>query len=59
VQRLHDEVAKAMNEPAMKQVITKLGANPMPAQPGRVRCLCAHGTGVQCKLIKAAGIEQN
>ena len=33
VQRLHDEVAKVLNDPSMKQNIKALGAYPMPLTP--------------------------
>ena len=59
VQRLHDEVAKAMNESALKQVITILGANPMPLNPAAFDAFVRTELESNAKLIKAAGIEQN
>jgi tripartite-type tricarboxylate transporter receptor subunit TctC len=30
---MHDEIAKALNDPAMKELIKKLGADPMLLNP--------------------------
>lgn len=59
VQRLHDEIAKAMAEPAMKELVAKLGANPMPLNPAQFDAFVRTELESNAKLIKAAGIEQN
>jgi len=59
VQRLHDEIAKALNEPAMKQVIARLGAEAMPFTPAAFDAYVRTELESNAKLIKAAGIEQN
>ena len=59
VQRLHDEIAKAMNDPALKQAIAKLGAEPMSLTPSAFDAYIRTELESNAKLIKAAGIEQN
>lgn len=59
VQRLHDEIAKALNDPAMKQTIKKLGADPMPLKPAEFEAFVRAETESNAKLIKAAGIAPN
>ena len=59
MQRLHGEVAKAINDPAVKPVIAKLGADQMPLDPAQFDAFIRAELESNAKLIKAAGIEQN
>ena len=56
VQRLHDEIAKAMGDPAMQERIKKLGADPMPLQPAEYDAYVKAEIEANAKIIKAAGI---
>jgi tripartite-type tricarboxylate transporter receptor subunit TctC len=57
--RLYSEIAKALNDPAMKQALKKLGANPMPLKPAEFEAFIRAETESNAKLIKAAGIAPN
>lgn len=59
VERLHDEIAKALNDPATRQTIKKLGANPMPLKPAEFEAFIRAEIESNAKLIKAAGIAPN
>jgi len=59
VERLYEEIAKVLNDPAMKQTIKKLGANPMPLKPAEFEAFIRAEIEANAKLIKAAGIEPN
>jgi tripartite-type tricarboxylate transporter receptor subunit TctC len=59
VERLHDEIAKVLNDPAMKQTLKKLGANPMPLKPAEFEAFIRTEIESNAKLIKAAGITPN
>lgn len=58
-ERLHEEIAKALNEPAMKQTVKKLGANPMPLKPAEFEAFIRAEIESNAKLIRAAGIAPN
>src|SRR5215475_6084217 len=57
--RLHEEIAKALADPAMKQALKKLGANPLPLKPAEFEAFIRAETESNAKLIKAAGITPN
>jgi len=59
VDRLYSEIAKALNDPAMKQALKKLGANPMPLKPAEFEAFIRAEIESNAKLIKAAGIAPN
>jgi tripartite-type tricarboxylate transporter receptor subunit TctC len=57
--RLHDEVAKALNDPAMRERLKKLGADPMPLNSAEFEAYLKAETESNAKLIRAAGIAPN
>ncbi len=59
VQRLHDETARAMNDPAIKDALKKLGAEPMAMSPAQFDQFVRAEIGVNAALVKAAGIQPN
>jgi len=59
VQKLHDEIAKALNEPSIKARVKQLGANPMPMKPAEFEAFLKAETASNATLIKAAGIKPN
>ena len=59
VGRLYDEIAKVLNDPAMKQTLKKLGANPMALKPADFETFIRAEIESNAKLIKAAGITPN
>ncbi len=59
VQRLHEEIAKALNDPAMKDLIKKLGADTMPLKPAEFDAFLRAEIESNAVVIKAAGIAPN
>jgi tripartite-type tricarboxylate transporter receptor subunit TctC len=59
VQRLHDEIAKALNDPSIKARIKQLGADPMPLTPPAFEAFLKAETQSNAAVIKAAGIAPN
>src|SRR5215472_16638343 len=59
IDRLHAETAKAMNEPAIKDALTKLGAEPMAMTPTQFDGFVRAEIAVNAALVKAAGIQPN
>jgi tripartite-type tricarboxylate transporter receptor subunit TctC len=59
VERLYGEISKVLNDPAMKQTLKKLGANPMPLKPAEFEAFIRAEIESNAKLIKAAGITPN
>lgn len=59
VQRLHEEIAKALNDPVMKQLVKKLGADPMPFKPAEFDAFVRAEIDSNATLIRAAGIAPN
>ena len=57
VQRLHQEIAKALSDPAMAARIKQLGADPMPMDPAELDTYVRAELESNAKLIKAAGIS--
>ena len=58
-QKLHDEIAKALNEPSIKARVKQLGADPMPMTPTEFEAFLKAETASNATLIKAAGIKPN
>jgi tripartite-type tricarboxylate transporter receptor subunit TctC len=59
VQRLHDEITKALNEPNVKEIIKKLGADPMVLTPAQFDDYVKAEIASNAAVIKAAGIQPN
>jgi tripartite-type tricarboxylate transporter receptor subunit TctC len=59
VQRLHDETAKVLADPAMAAQLKKLGANPMPLTPPEFERFLRAELDTNAALIKAAGLKPN
>jgi tripartite-type tricarboxylate transporter receptor subunit TctC len=59
VQRLHEEIARALSEPAMRQRLKALGADPMPFTPAEFETFLKAETESNAVVIKAAGIAPN
>jgi tripartite-type tricarboxylate transporter receptor subunit TctC len=59
IDRLHAETAKALNEPAIKDALTKLGAEPMEMTPAQFDAFVGDEIKVNAALVKAAGIQPN
>ncbi len=59
VQRLHDEIAKALNDPAIAARVKQLGADPMPLNPAALDAYVKTELESNAKLIQAAGIKPN
>ena len=59
IDRLHDETAKVLVDPAMRETLKKLGADPMEMTPARFDAFVRTEIGVNAALVKAAGIQPN
>ncbi len=59
IQRLHGAIAAAVVDPGVRDVLTKLGAEPMPQTPAEFDAFVAAEIESNAKLIKAAGIKPN
>jgi tripartite-type tricarboxylate transporter receptor subunit TctC len=59
IDRLHAETAKALNEPAVKDALTKLGAEAMEMAPAQFDTFVRAEIEVNAALVKAAGIQPN
>jgi tripartite-type tricarboxylate transporter receptor subunit TctC len=59
IDRLHAETAKALNEPALKDALTKLGAEPMEMTPAQFDAFVRAEIASNAALVKAAGIQPN
>jgi tripartite-type tricarboxylate transporter receptor subunit TctC len=59
VQRLHDETAKALNDPAIRDVLKTLGADRMEMTPAQFEAFVRDEIGVVAGIVKAAGIQPN
>lgn len=57
VERLHNEVAKALQYPEIKEKLAKLGAEPMPMTPAQFDDYVRKELGRNAELVKAAGIK--
>ena len=59
VQRMHDETAKALREPAIRDAYKALAAEPMEMTPGEFDTFVKNEIGVVAGIVKAAGIQPN
>jgi tripartite-type tricarboxylate transporter receptor subunit TctC len=59
IDRLHDEIAKALNEPTVKEMVKKLGADPMVLKPVQFDDYVKAEIASNAAVIKAAGIQPN
>jgi tripartite-type tricarboxylate transporter receptor subunit TctC len=59
IDRLHAETAKALNDPAIKDALTKLGAEPMEMTPAQFDAFVGEEIKVNAVLVKAAAIQPN
>src|SRR6195256_6120449 len=59
VDRLHQEIAKALAEPTVRDTIKKLGADPMKLTPSGFDAFVKTEIGSNAALVKAAGIAPN
>jgi tripartite-type tricarboxylate transporter receptor subunit TctC len=59
VQRLHDEVARALAEPEVRERLTKLGAEPMPMTPEEFDAYMRAQLVELGAIMRAAGVKAN
>ncbi len=59
VERLHDETAKALNEPAVRNALNKLGADAMEMTPSQFDAFVRSEIAAVAMVVKAAGIQPN
>jgi len=59
IDRLHAETTKALNEPAIKDALSKLGADPMEMTPTQFDAFVRAEIETNAALVKAAGIQPN
>jgi tripartite-type tricarboxylate transporter receptor subunit TctC len=59
IDRLHQEIAKALAEPAVRDTIKKLGADPMNLTPTGFDAFVKAEIATNAALAKAAGITPN
>jgi tripartite-type tricarboxylate transporter receptor subunit TctC len=59
VRRLHDETAKALAEPTIRDLLKTLGADPMEMAPEQFDAFVKNEIGVVATIVKAAGIQPN
>ena len=59
VERLHDETAKALNEPTVRTALTKLGADAMDMAPAQFDAFVRNEITEVALVVKAAGIQPN
>ena len=59
VERLHDEVAKIMSSPDMKERLDKLGAEPFLMSPAVFDKFIVDETAKSLQIVRAAGIKAN
>jgi tripartite-type tricarboxylate transporter receptor subunit TctC len=57
VQRLHEEIAKALQDPGVKDKLAKLGVQPMPMTPSQFDGYVRKELEQNAALVKAAGIK--
>jgi tripartite-type tricarboxylate transporter receptor subunit TctC len=58
-ERLHKEIAAALSNPAVRERLSKLGADPMPMTADAFRALVGKEILSNAALVKAAGIKPN
>jgi tripartite-type tricarboxylate transporter receptor subunit TctC len=59
VRRLHDETARALGDPAIRDLFRTLGADTMDMTPEQFDAFVKNEMGVVAGIVKAAGIQPN
>lgn len=59
VERLHSEIKTALGNPAVKERLARLGADPMPMTPAEFDAFLQKEVAENVELVKAAGIKIN
>jgi tripartite-type tricarboxylate transporter receptor subunit TctC len=59
VDRLNAEIAKALQDPGVKERLGKLGADPLPMKPADFDAFVGKETDLNAELVKAAGVQVN
>jgi tripartite-type tricarboxylate transporter receptor subunit TctC len=57
--KLHDEIAKALQQPVVREKLAGLGADPMPLNAAQFEALVRGEIETNAQLVKAAGIKVN
>jgi tripartite-type tricarboxylate transporter receptor subunit TctC len=57
VQRLYEEIAKALHDPGVQEKLAKLGVQPMPMTPAQFDEYVRKELEQNAVLVKAAGIK--
>ncbi len=57
IQRLYEEIAKALNDSSVKEILAKLGVQPMPMTPAQFDGYVRKELEQNAVLVKAAGIK--
>jgi tripartite-type tricarboxylate transporter receptor subunit TctC len=57
--KLHDEIAKALRQPVVREKLAGLGADPMPLNSAQFEALVRGEIETNAQLVKAAGIKVN
>jgi tripartite-type tricarboxylate transporter receptor subunit TctC len=57
--KLHDEIAKALRQPVVREKLAGLGADPMPLTSAQFETLVRSEIETNAQLVKAAGIKVN
>ena len=59
IERLHDEIAKILGQPAIKEKLFAQGVEPYPMSPGEFDALIRREIASNLALAKAAGLKSN
>ena len=57
IQRLYEEIAKALHDPGVQEKLAKLGVQPMPMTPAQFNDYVRKELEQNAELVKAAGIK--
>jgi tripartite-type tricarboxylate transporter receptor subunit TctC len=57
IQRLYEEIAKALHDPGVREKLAKLGVQPMPMTPAQFNDYVRKELEQNAELVKAAGIK--
>lgn len=57
IQRLYEEIAKALHDPGVQEKLAKLGVQPMPMTPAQFNSYVRKELEQNAELVKAAGIK--
>jgi len=59
VAKFHREMARALDAPAVKEKLAKLGVEPMPLSPAQFDAQVKREIGTYATFAKAAGMQAN